>query len=237
MMNRPEHGREHAEASYRVESWSSRFSGRVWVLITMLGVIATVVLGWGCHGPQRHPGTHGLNTLRVHAHSHYCDTTWATPSPHTWCPFTGVRVGQAAVPGPGACCLDDPDMPDLIEPDSDSENLQPPPAQASDDEEPDWTEYQALERDDGGYVSDHADLDSPLIPAWMGNSGFMEQHIEEWQTAEDAVNLRPAPPRATRKRKPADDAATLIGDEEFAPGSLPCSIPGGYVCNGHACCK
>ncbi len=171
---------------------------------------------------------HGQRALRAHAHPHRCDTTWAVPSPHTWCPFTGTRVGQAAVPGPGTCCLDDPELPHLLESEDDLDGLQPPSAQVSDDDGMDWGEFLVLDPANEAHTSDPPRGAASLQPTWMGNSGFLDQHIDEWQEAEAALNLQPAPPRGN-KVKSSKGVAALTDNEDFAAGSAPSSIPSGYV--------
>ena len=136
------------------------------------------------------------------------------------------RVGEAAHPGP-MCGFDDPEGLDFdtCSDVHDSEADEPwawppsgegPPADVADDGPwdvpPDW-----------GH-----DGTAPLRPTWMGNSGFLIQHIDEWQEAEAALNLRPNPPHG-KKEMSRKGVATLTDDEDFAPGGMPSSIPSGYV--------
>jgi hypothetical protein len=192
--------------------------------LNMLMLLIALMLHGGARiGEAAHPGPSfddsGLCNGEVRGHN----------------PLVGVCIGQASVPGPHAG-LDDPDGDFEWQLQNDATNHQETCGQcdfhSDDDGMPPLISdvddaFDTLHLDHQADSHEAQEVGSAL-PTWMGNSGFLDHHVDDWQAAEKAVDLLPAPPRC-RKEGLTKDAAAIASDEDFAPGNVPRDIPSGYV--------
>ena len=92
----------------------------------------------------------------------------------SWNPWNGARVGEARHPGPAIHDFDEAEMPDLMPSESEAEwPIDDGPAGAHDlpDNELDFDLPHLVAADE---CEDYNALPQPLVPTWMGDSGFGE---------------------------------------------------------------